>query len=325
MIKAPQFWWKPLSFWGKCFSWVGWVYGQVVSLRLYFIKPTKVSVPVICVGNLSLGGTGKTPVVLFLANHFLSKKKKVGILTRGYGGCLIGPVKVMKSQHTAQEVGDEPLLLAAVAPTWVSRDRVAGARAMMKEGIELILLDDGYQNPFLYKDINIVVVDGLQGFGNKEVFPCGPLRESLNRGLKRADAVVVVRPPSQTLKQDLKFYKKDLLEADIEIDTKAIPRKKVVAFCGIGNPSKFFASLDKEEACVAAKKSFPDHHAYSSSDLKDLKKMAHQHKAVLVTTEKDWVRLDKKDQKDILAVPLILKWKDWAIMEKVLKRKISKS
>lgn len=321
MIKAPSFWWRPLSSVGTPLGWIGQLYGAIVAWRLRHIVPTKVDVPVLCVGNLTLGGTGKTPVALFLGKHFLAQGKKVGFLTRGYGGCLKGPVQVVLSQHRAQEVGDEPLLLASVAPTWVSKDRVAGAKAMTQAGIDLIIMDDGYQNPFLYKDGSFVVVDGVQGFGNGQIFPGGPLRESLKEGLARADAVIIVREPSDRLKQSLKIYKKEILQAEVDIDSKTLPPGKVVAFCGIGNPDKFFASLEKEGVHMVEKKAFPDHHLYSAGDLDGLRKISEVQQASLVTTEKDWVRLPKKDQKDILAVPLTLKWKNWGKMEKLLKEK----
>ena len=321
MIKAPSFWWRPLSLWGQPLAWFGRLYGAIVSWRLHHVVPTAASVPVICVGNLTLGGTGKTPVALFLATHFLAKGKKVGFLTRGYGGRLKGPVRVVPAQHTAREVGDEPLLLASVAPTWVSKDRVAGAKAMTQAGINLIIMDDGHQNPLLYKDLSLVVVDGIQGFGNKQIFPAGPLREDLGEGLARADAVIVVRELSERLKKDLKMFKKEIIQADVEIEAIALPVDKVLAFCGIGNPEKFFASLEKEGVHMVEKKEFPDHHLYSAVDLDGLRNMAQVQGASLVTTEKDWVRLPKKDQKDILAVPLTLKWKNWGKMEKLLKEK----
>lgn len=322
MIKAPHFWWRPVSFCGRCFSWIGFLYGWIVSWRLRLVTSKKVPVPVICIGNLSLGGTGKTPVALFLAHYFLAKNKKVGFLTRGYRGSFSGPIQVNLQHHSSKQVGDEPLLLATVAPTWVSRDRVEGAHAMIEKGIELILMDDGYQNPSLYKDLNVVVVDGVQGFGNKEIFPCGPLRESLKEGLKRADAIVLVRSPSAALKQDLVSYEGIVAEADMLIDKKSIPSKKVMAFCGIGNPSKFFSSLEREGITVIEKREFPDHFSYSASDLQDLKIRAQNLGVLLVTTEKDWVRLDPKDQKDILAIPLRLKWRNWDVLERLFLEKI---
>lgn len=324
MIKAPQFWWEPLPFYGKIFSFLSWIYGWIVESRLKSVTPIRVSVPVICVGNLSLGGTGKTPVVLFLADYFLKKGRKVGVLTRGYGGKVKGPLRVNTNHHTEREVGDESLLLAGVVPTWVAHDRVAGAKEMVRKGINLILMDDGHQNPFLYKDLNLVVVDGFQGFGNKEIFPLGPLRESLKCGLERADVVVSVRSPSKTLKQDLASYKGVIAVAEIILDKNALPSQKIMAFCGIGNPDKFFTSLERAGGEIVERQAFPDHYRYSSSDLKFLKKKALSHQSILVTTEKDWVRLDKLNQKDILPIPLTLKWENWAKTEKLIIQKILK-
>ncbi|HCI48689.1 MAG: tetraacyldisaccharide 4'-kinase [Alphaproteobacteria bacterium RIFCSPLOWO2_01_FULL_45_8] len=323
MIRPPQFWENPLPFYWRPWAWVSMIYGWVIQHRLKNIVPTKVPVPVICVGNLTLGGTGKTPVSLFLATYFLKKGKKVGFLTRGYKGKSRGPLRV-NTHHTAKEVGDEPLLLARVAPTWVARDRVLGAREMVRKGIDIIIMDDGHQNPFLYKDVSLVVVDGVQGFGNKEVFPLGPLREPLHFGLSRAEGVVIVRSPSHALKKDLVAYEGIVTEANIIIKKDSLPFRKVMAFCGIGNPDKFFTSLEEAGIEIVERKSFPDHYRYRGSDLKSLKKMALSHHVDLVTTEKDWVRLSKQDQKDILPVPLTLKWKEWAKMEKLITQKIPK-
>lgn len=324
MIKSPSFWERPLPFYGRIFFWLSNLYGWAVTRRFKRISPIKVSVPVICVGNLTLGGTGKTPVALALGEYFLKKGKKIGFLSRGYGGQIKGPLRVNTQHHSAQQVGDEPLLLARAAPTWVAHNRVLGAKAMINKGINLIIMDDGHQNPFLYKDISIVVVDGLKGFGNKEVFPLGPLREPLKRGLDRADAVVVVRPPSEALKEDLTEYKGHLILADLVLHKKGLPAQKVVAFCGIGNPEKFFSSLEEEGIEIIDRKAFPDHYSYSMSDLRMLRKQALEHQALLVTTEKDWVRLNKRDQKDIIPVRVELYWKEWIKMEQILEKKIPK-
>ena len=238
MIKSPVFWQKPLPFYWKSFSWLGSFYAWSVNRRIEKTVPVRVAVPVICVGNLSLGGTGKTPVALALANYFLKKGRKVGFVSRGYGGQIKGPLRVNTQHHSAEEVGDEPLLLARAAPTWVSHDRVLGAQAMIKKGINLVVMDDGHQNSSLYKDISIVVVDGLQGFGNKEVFPLGPLREGLDKGLARADVVVIVRPASESLRKDLAIYDGPIVLGDLSLAKTKIPSQKVLAFCGIGNPEK---------------------------------------------------------------------------------------
>lgn len=323
MIKAPSFWQNPLPWYGKFFLWISFVYDVAVQRRLKKIRPLKLSVPVICVGNLTMGGTGKTPVAISLAQHFLNQNKKVGFLSRGYGGSEKGPLKINIHHHCAQEVGDEPLLLARVAPTWISKDKIVGARAMIKNGIELIIMDDGHQNPFLFKDISVVVVDGLYGFGNKQIFPLGPLRESLESGLSRADIVVTVRAPSDVLIADLKtHFAGPILEADAEISLQELVLDRIFVFCGIGNPQKFLSSLQKLKLNIVGFQGFPDHYFYKAKDITALKKSADLLKASLVTTEKDWVRLEKKDQRYILPVPLILKWKNWAKMEKVLENKI---
>ncbi|MDC0349358.1 tetraacyldisaccharide 4'-kinase, partial [Alphaproteobacteria bacterium] len=299
-----------------------WGYEKISQRRLRRITPTKVSVPVICVGNISLGGTGKTPLSISLAEHFLKKEKKVGFLTRGYGGRFKGPIRVNTNHHSAQDVGDEPLLLARVAPTWVAQDRVAGARQMIKKGINLIIMDDGHQNAFLHKDISFVVIDGQQGFGNKRVFPLGPLRESVADGLSRSDAIIIMGGASEELKEDLKGQNIPTFDAEVSLKKSELFSGKGVAFCGIGHPEKFFTSLENAGLDLVHKKSFPDHYPYKTFDILSLKKKAGEYKAPLLTTEKDWVRLCNKDKKDVIPLPIAIKWKKWKDVDTLLSKKI---
>jgi tetraacyldisaccharide 4'-kinase len=316
MINPPKFWLKRSSFLSFFLMPLGWVYGSIVFLRLRLTLSTKVKVPVICVGNLTLGGAGKTPVTLFLAKFF-QQKIMVGILTRGYGGSLEGPVKVEKF-HKAQDVGDEALLLAKSTPTWVSQDRVKGAQMMVSEGIQLILMDDGFQNPGLSKDLNLVVVDGFYGFGNRQVFPSGPLREFLGIGMGRADAFILMGENSCVLDK----AKKPMFRATL-VPTKSLPSKQAYfAFAGIGVPDKFFNSLKREKLNVLGTEAFSDHHPYTDGEFKQLLKKARNLDAQLLTTEKDWLRLTPAQRKLVVCFPIEVKWESVEALEKFLKEKI---
>jgi tetraacyldisaccharide 4'-kinase len=296
---------------------LGWVYGSIAFIRLKLTPSKKVRVPVICVGNLTLGGVGKTPVVLSLAKFFQGKKIKVGILTRGYGGNLKGPVRVSAS-HGAQEVGDEPLLLAKNVPTWVSRDRVRGAQAMIRSGIQLILMDDGFQNPRIHKNLNLVVVDGSTGFGNSHVFPAGPLREFCWAGMDRADAFVLMGKDSKVLYN----VNKPIFKATL-VPTSSLPTtQKYFAFAGIGLPSKFFESLKRENVPVVGIESFSDHHPYSEEDFQRLQGKAERLGAKLLTTEKDLMRLTPSQRKLVVSFPIKVKWESMEALEKFLKEKV---
>ncbi len=316
MMIPPSFWQKPSSLLSLLLSPLGWIYGGLVFLRLKVTRPTKVSVPVICIGNLTLGGTGKTPVVLSLAKLFQHRKIKVGILTRGYGGSLEGPVKVEKF-HKAQDVGDEALLLAKSTPTWVARDRVKGAQMMVSAGIQLILMDDGFQNPGLFKDLSLVVVDGKQGFGNGQVFPAGPLREFLSTGVSRTDAFVLMGENSEFLEK----FEKSVFKATLVPSTSLPAQQKYFAFAGIGFPEKFFESLKKAGVKVVGAASFGDHHPYRESEFKNLREQAQKLEAKLLTTEKDFVRLTPSQKKHVTPFPVDVKWESDKALESFLQHK----
>jgi len=254
-------------------------------------------VPVICVGNLTAGGTGKTPVAIALAGMARAKGKTPFFLTRGYGGTLRGPVLV--AGHSAAEVGDEPLLLAAAAPTVVSRDRPAGARLAAERGADVVVMDDGHQNFALAKDLSLVVVDGERGFGNGRLLPAGPLRETVVQGLARADAVIVMGGGVPALAGFSGAVLRARLEPYAGEDWKG---QRVVAFAGIGRPEKFFATLRSLGADIVHTVPFGDHHPYTQDDLDRLKSLAGREGARLVTTAKDLVRLAPAARQGIAAL-----------------------
>lgn len=302
-MRAPDFWSRrgPLAVLLAPF---GWLYAAGGWFRFRLADPVRAPVPVVCVGNLVAGGAGKTPAVLALAT--ILRERSPHALTRGYGGNLAGPLRVDPARHCADEVGDEPLLLARRLPTWVSRDRVAGAMAAAQAGAGLILMDDGFQNPALAKDVSFLVVDSAQGFGNRHCLPAGPLREPSRRGLARADAVLLLGDGVFDLAYDGPIFRAHLRPSE---DADAWQGRPVVAFAGIGRPEKFFASLAAAGADIRSRHAFADHHRYSDSDLAMLSEQAGQ-TAALVTTEKDYVRVPPGWQNRVKTWPVALQFED---------------
>jgi tetraacyldisaccharide 4'-kinase len=298
---------------------LAWVYAAGAAARQAWTQPFRAAVPVICVGNLVAGGAGKTPVVLSLAARLAARGHAPHILSRGYGGRLAGPVRVEGARHGAADVGDEPLLLAAAAPTWVARDRVAGATAAIAAGATLLLLDDGLQNPRLAKTLSLAVVDGDAGFGNGRVLPAGPLREPLAHGLARADCVVLMGDDATGLTPMLAG--KTVLRARLVAENAAdFAGKTVIAFAGIGRPAKFFASLAAADARPIRRRSFADHHRYREGELIRLLAEAEAKGAQLVTTAKDWVRLPPEWQTRTAVLRVTVAWDDVAALDAALER-----
>jgi tetraacyldisaccharide 4'-kinase len=263
--------------------------------------PFRPRAKVFCVGNLTAGGTGKTPLAIALARMLAARGRRIVFLTRGYGGRHAGPVRVEPRSHSAADVGDEALLLAAAQPTIVARDRAAGAAAADSIGADIILMDDGYQNPSLHKDAAIVVIDAETGFGNGAIIPAGPLREPVARGMARASAAVLVGQGDV----DLGGFKGPVFRACILPDVpEALRGADVFAFAGIGRPEKFFATLRACGARLVATQAFADHHAYSTWELSALKASAARAGARLVTTEKDYVRIPPVERQGIGMLPV---------------------
>jgi tetraacyldisaccharide 4'-kinase len=253
-------------------------------------------VPVVCVGNPTLGGAGKTPLALTLTRLLAQAGDKPALLSRGYGGRLKGPLQVDPTRHRAADVGDEPLLLARVAPTFVSRDRVEGAQAAVAAGARIIVMDDGFQNPSLQKTFSVLVVDGRRGVGNGRVVPAGPLRAPLAAQLARADALVIVGTSiaGAGVAATARALGLPVFQAELAPDTAAaaaLAGTRVLAFAGIGDPEKLFATLAGAGIAVAATRSFPDHHRYTPAEARMLCGQAERGSLTLVTTEKDLVRM----------------------------------
>lgn len=287
-MKAPEFWWhRSPTATALALSPFGAVIGAVASQRLRKAPSITPDIPVICVGNPTVGGAGKTPLALAIAKHLKSLGARPVFLTRGYKGRLRGPLAVKPDVHTATEVGDEPLLLARRHPTVVAKDRAAGAALAQTLG-DVIVMDDGFQNPSVAKSVSLLVIDGLTGAGNGLVTPAGPLRAPLAVQLPFADAAVVVGHDSTGLELDPLPRFNATLRPTASASLKNVP---AMVFAGIGQPEKVFRSAAALGARVRARRAFPDHHFYTSTEAQALLHAARRHGLVPVTTRKDWVRL----------------------------------
>jgi tetraacyldisaccharide 4'-kinase len=293
--RAPEFWWRSESSGMSLALWpVARVWGAVSTWRMSQPPRHRAAVPVICVGNFTVGGAGKTPAVMALARIARGRGFKPGILATGYGGSAKVPTIVDPNVHLAVDVGDEALLLAAVAPTVVARDRAEGARRLTEIGADVIVMDDGFQNPSLAKDLSLVAVDASVGIGNGRTVPSGPLRAPLTSQLRRAGALLVIGEghAADILIRAAARAGRPTLRARLKPARIREWRKDpIIAFAGIGHPEKFFATLAETHAPVVRTLGFPDHHAYSEIDAEKLLAIADAEKLRLVTTDKDLVRL----------------------------------
>ncbi len=312
-MRAPAFWYQPPGFRAALLSPLAAVYTATTHRRLRKGPWTQVSVPVICIGNINVGGTGKTPTVIALLDQLRDMGIQAHVVSRGYGGSEAGPIRVDERQHTAQQVGDEPLLIAAFGPCWVARNRRAGAEAAIAAGAQVILLDDGLQNPSLHKDLSVVVVDAATGFGNGRVMPAGPLREPLAEGLARADLVISIGDHEAQSSFDVN---KERWQAEIlPLPTGMDWSGRYIAFAGIGRPGKFFATLKALGADIISTHEFDDHEPYSAPVIQRLISEADAKSAQLVSTEKDIVRLPPDLRRHVIALPVRLRFHDTEIVK----------
>jgi tetraacyldisaccharide 4'-kinase len=314
-LRAPEFWARP-GLAGQLLEPLGRAHAAAAAARRALTRAWHATVPVLCVGNLVAGGAGKTPVALDLAHRLAARGARPHLLSRGYGGSAAGPLAVDPARHDAKQVGDEALLLARAAPTWIGADRVAGARAAIAAGARVIVMDDGFQNPGLAKDLALLVIDGSYGFGNGRVIPAGPLREPIAAALARADAVVVMGADEASVAGRL-GGKRVLAARLVPVAALAGP---VVAFAGIGRPEKFFRTLVDSGATLVAQKSFPDHHPYRAADLVQLGAAAERAGARLVTTAKDAVRLPPDWRPRVAVLEVAVAWRDEAALDTLLDR-----
>lgn len=323
-MRAPGFWGNPPAAPGlpaRLLAPLAAVWAWAARRRLA-APGMRVGVPVICVGNLTAGGAGKTPTAIALTQRLQARGARVALVSRGHGGSLTGPVRVDPARHRADEVGDEPLLLAAFAPVWVARDRAAAARAAVADGAQAIVMDDGFQNPALLKDLSVVVVDAGFGFGNGRVMPAGPLREPLAAGLARADLLLAIGEAADQARFRQAWPGLEPLEGALRplptgMDWAGL---RALAFAGIGRPEKFFATLRALGAEVVGAHGFGDHEPYSDRVLARLRAEARAAGAQLVTTEKDAARLPAGFRREVLVLPVRLELADWSRLDTALAR-----
>jgi tetraacyldisaccharide 4'-kinase len=302
-MREPSFWWGEASLASALLAPLAAIYGAVAQARLGQ-RGRRAGVPVVCIGNLTVGGAGKTPTALAVAQVLAAAGERPIFLSRGYGGTLAGPVRVDPARHGARDVGDEPLLLARTAPTIVARNRVKGAA--IAAGASVIVMDDGFHNPSLAKDFSLLVVDARRGVGNGRVIPAGPLRAPLDAQLPRAHALVMVgtSPRAAAVAAAARARDIPVLQARLRPDAAFVAglgSARVLAFAGIGDPEKFFLTLADAGVALAARRSFADHHRYTRAEAEALCEEAAREGLVLVTTEKDAARLGGDDEAEKLA------------------------
>lgn len=329
-LKTPHFWYRrpsaPAPALEKALTPLSFLYRLGSAANQRFSDPEKCGIPVICIGNLVAGGSGKTPSAIALMQLIREKQLFTSphFLTRGFGGSESGPLLVDYFKHKSEEIGDESLLLAKNAFTVVSTERAAGARLAVQKGADLVIMDDGLQNNSLHKDLNFIVIDGSVGFGNEKLLPAGPLREPLNTGLARADAFILIGKDKAGVLEILPEHK-PVFNASVEVpnNAKPDPGKKYVAFAGLGRPEKFYQQLQHFGLDIVGWHPFPDHYPYTAEEIQKLTFEAKEKGAILITSEKDYKRIPDADWAvEIAHMPIELIWQDETALLSFLKERL---
>lgn len=292
--EAPPFWYEPRGWQARCLAPASWAYGAVARFRMDAARPPQVMAPVLCIGNLTVGGSGKTPAAIAIGKAVAATGYRPGFLTRGYGGTVPGPHRVDPDHDTARSVGDEPLLLARTAATMVAANRAAGAQQLADEGVDFIIMDDGFQSRSVHYDYALIALDSRRGIGNGAVIPAGPLRAPMVDQMRHADALLrigggdagasVIRAAARAAKP---MMRADIVPGRLH----GLKTKPLLAYSGIGDPGKFFDTLREAGHWITATRVYGDHHFFSEEDAEDLLLHADLEGLELVTTEKDAVRL----------------------------------
>ncbi len=312
--KAPSFWYgekQPTGAGRIMLSAFSSLYGLGHRFHHHLTETKSVDIPVLCIGNLVVGGSGKTPTALAIMAMLREENlaQNPCFLTRGYGGSETGPLCVDPITHSAAQVGDEPLLLAQIAPTFIAADRYEGAKFAEQAGHDFIIMDDGLQNPSLHKDFTLLVVDGWSGFGNEKLIPAGPLRTPIQNGMKHIDAVLMIGDDRHNVTRHIPKTI-PVLNATITAQRPTDPAQAYIGFCGIAHPDKFRRSLDEAGLNIVTFHDYPDHYPYTETDLNTLKNEAKTKGARLITTAKDAVRLNAafRDEQSFDTLPITLNW-----------------
>jgi tetraacyldisaccharide 4'-kinase len=329
-MRAPAFWWRQRAGASALLlAPLGALYGAATARRMGR-HGVQADVPVICIGNFVTGGAGKTPAAIAIAKLLIAAGERPFFLSRGYGGSMSSgePVRVDPARHSVSEVGDEPLLLARIAPTIVAARRLPGAHAASAAGASVVVMDDGLQNPSLRKDLAIAIVDGASGVGNGFVLPAGPLRAPLEAQLSHVDALVAIGPGAagKAVAHIAARAGKRLFAALLVADPAAaagLAGRRIVAFAGIGRPDKFFATLAEIGAEIVARYAFADHHLYAADEIAGLRRLAEEHDALIVTTEKDAVRIAEGERRALVILPVALMFDDAAAAAALLAEKLT--
>lgn len=325
-FKTPKFWYKRANTLGSILLIpLSLLYRAGHYIKLKTTKQHSAQLPVICIGNVTIGGSGKTPVCLALSN-LLTKNNICTtpfFLTRGYGGSETGPRRI-EDHDTVHSVGDEPLLLATHSNTMLSVNRPLGAKKAHDLGADIIIMDDGLQNLSLKKDITFLVIDGTRGLGNQQTLPAGPMREPFSMALKRSDAIIIIGKDVHNLKNRIPSHI-PIFSAHIHPSNTgklSLENKKFIAFAGIGLPEKFYTTLKENEVSILKTHDFPDHHLYKKQEIISLLKHTKKQDARLITTQKDYIRLPKDLQKQIYMYKITLKWDDESALLRFIKEKL---